>query len=66
MSCFFDFSQVHEEVDIVTKGGNYGWRVYEGFIPFQPKKSSGGTTCASSIKDLLHQPPSPAATSVDD
>ncbi|GLU21458.1 hypothetical protein SLE2022_375960 [Rubroshorea leprosula] len=26
----------YEEVDIVTKGGNYGWRVYKGPIPFQP------------------------------
>ncbi|GKU88743.1 hypothetical protein SLEP1_g2972 [Rubroshorea leprosula] len=26
----------YEEVDLVTKGGNYGWRVYKGPIPFQP------------------------------
>jgi len=28
-----------EEVDIVTKGGNYGWNIREGFVCFDPKKS---------------------------
>lgn len=30
----------YEEVDIVTKGGNYGWRVYEGPYVFHPKENS--------------------------
>ncbi len=27
-----------EEIDIVTKGGNYGWRIREGIACFDPKK----------------------------
>ena len=31
-----------EEVDIVTKGGNFGWRVKEGSFFFDPNGTSGG------------------------
>ena len=29
---------LYEEINIVTKGGNYGWRVREAHIAFDPKK----------------------------
>lgn len=34
----------YEEVDIITKGGNYGWSVYEGPFLYNPDQSSGGST----------------------
>ncbi|KAL5814016.1 hypothetical protein ACOSQ4_024657 [Xanthoceras sorbifolium] len=43
----------YEEVDIVTKGGNYGWRVYEGHSIFHPAKSPGGNTSATSINPIF-------------
>ncbi|XVF50210.1 hypothetical protein PTKIN_Ptkin04bG0077900 [Pterospermum kingtungense] len=43
----------YEEVDIVTKGGNYGWRVYEGPLLFHPQLSPGGSTSSSSINPIF-------------
>ncbi|GLT25855.1 hypothetical protein SLA2020_009580 [Shorea laevis] len=43
----------YEEVDMVTKGGNYGWRVYEGPIPFHPATTPGGSTSPSSINPIF-------------
>ncbi|KAF5730111.1 hypothetical protein HS088_TW20G00481 [Tripterygium wilfordii] len=40
---------VYEEVDIITKGGNYGWHVYEGPYLFSPPKSPAGNTSLNSI-----------------
>ncbi|PON54813.1 Soluble quinoprotein glucose/sorbosone dehydrogenase [Trema orientale] len=44
---------VFEEVDIVIKGGNYGWRVYEGPLLYNPPKSPGGNTSVSSINPIF-------------
>ncbi|BFG26747.1 hypothetical protein CerSpe_130210 [Prunus speciosa] len=43
----------YEEVDIITKGGNYGWRIYEGPSPYNPPKSPGGNTSATSINPIF-------------
>eukprot|EP01018_Ginkgo_biloba_P011032 Gb_30857 [translate_table: standard] len=45
--------EVYEEVDLVTKGGNYGWRVYEGQKLYVPQMSPGGNTNASSIQPIF-------------
>ncbi|EPS67256.1 hypothetical protein M569_07520 [Genlisea aurea] len=37
----------YEEVDIVSKGGNYGWRVYEGPLLFQPQNSTVANTSSA-------------------
>uniref|UniRef100_A0A0D9WWG7 Glucose/Sorbosone dehydrogenase domain-containing protein n=1 Tax=Leersia perrieri TaxID=77586 RepID=A0A0D9WWG7_9ORYZ len=39
----------YEEVDLVIKGGNYGWRVFEGTTPYLPLSSPGGNTSAAAI-----------------
>ncbi|PHT88115.1 HIPL2 protein [Capsicum annuum] len=50
-----DTGQDHyEEVDIITKGGNYGWRIYEGTRLFTPPKSPAeNTSMISSINPIF-------------
>jgi glucose/arabinose dehydrogenase len=43
-----------EEVDIITKGGNYGWSVREGTHPFKP--GPVGAQYAEPIMEYPHRP----------
>ncbi|XP_040988164.1 HIPL1 protein-like isoform X1 [Juglans microcarpa x Juglans regia] len=43
----------YEEVDLITKNGNYGWRVYEGPYSYAPPEAPGGNTTPSSISPIL-------------
>ncbi|CAM8920569.1 unnamed protein product [Rhodiola kirilowii] len=43
----------YEEVNIITKAGNYGWRVYEGINLYTPPTSPGGNTSISSINPIF-------------
>lgn len=40
-------------MDIITKGGNYGWRVYEGPLLFVPNAAPGGSTPVDSITPIF-------------
>ena len=40
-----------EEVNIVKKGGNYGWRVREGFTGFDPKQAYVSKNLEAPLKD---------------
>jgi glucose/arabinose dehydrogenase len=44
----------YEEVDIITKGGNYGWRVREGLHPFRGKEKPTTTPLIDPIIEYDH------------
>lgn len=44
---------LYEEIDVITKGGNYGWRVYEGPYLFTPTQTPGGNTSVKSISPIF-------------
>ncbi|GAB3643242.1 PQQ-dependent sugar dehydrogenase [Spirosoma arcticum] len=43
-----------EEVDIITKGGNYGWRVKEGKAPFKSSAKGDAGTAIDPIWEYTH------------
>ena len=43
----------YEEVDLITKGGNYRWRAYEGPYIYHPQQSPGGNTSLDSINAIF-------------
>ncbi|GFP97676.1 hipl1 protein [Phtheirospermum japonicum] len=44
---------VYEEVDLITKQGNYGWRVFEGPYPYTPAQSPGGNSSVGPINPIF-------------
>ncbi|KAL6638935.1 hypothetical protein ACP70R_022665 [Stipagrostis hirtigluma subsp. patula] len=52
MYCADVGQSAYEEVDLVIKGGNYGWRVFEGPLPFTPPATPGGNTSADAINAI--------------
>ncbi|KAL3640635.1 hipl1 protein [Castilleja foliolosa] len=43
----------YEEVDLITKQGNYGWRAFEGPYPYTPAQSSGGNSSVGPISPIF-------------
>ena len=46
--------ELWEEIDIVTKGGNYGWNVREGFHPFSAEHAKPGAKYLDPIFEYHH------------
>ncbi|KVI05593.1 Glucose/Sorbosone dehydrogenase [Cynara cardunculus var. scolymus] len=42
----------YEEIDVITKGGNYGWSIYEGHLPVNTQQSSKGNR-SDTTTDLI-------------
>lgn len=48
-----ELQDTYEEVNLISKGGNYGWRVYEGYALYHPQSSPGGNTSLGSIDPIF-------------
>lgn len=45
--------ETYEEIDLITKGGNYGWAIYEGYSLYKSVKSTKENTSADSINTIF-------------
>ncbi|KAJ4760548.1 HIPL1 protein [Rhynchospora pubera] len=43
----------YEEINLVTKGGNYGWRIYQGYDLYFPPWAPGPNISANSIDPIF-------------
>ena len=44
----------YEEVDLITRGGNYGWNIREGFHPFKPDAPQTGGPLIEPLAEYYH------------
>lgn len=44
-----------EEINVVNRGGNYGWRYYEGSAPFNPDAGAQGKTFEAPVFEYTHR-----------
>ncbi len=44
----------YEEVDLLTKGGNYGWKIREGFHSFAPEAEQTGGPLIDPLAEYFH------------
>ena len=45
----------YEEIDIIEKGGNYGWRIMEGYHCFNPSENCDKAGLKLPIKEYDHE-----------
>lgn len=45
---------LREEVDLITRGGNYGWKTMEGFACYSPSVGCDQTGLVLPVKEYLH------------
>ncbi len=44
----------YEEVNIIRRGGNYGWKIREGFHPFEPDAKQTGSPLIEPLTEYYH------------